>query len=126
MNNAFCNPIFPVGTVFVVLVQTISCFVCVKFHAALPLPLLVAFLSIAGFCFLFELATYPMEANVYERSTAFLGTSDEKIDKERRMGKRALRRLGVSVGKAYFIQRQTSLTLISFVISITSNLLVST
>ena len=112
--------------IFVVLVQTISCFVCIKFHTALPLPLLAAFSSVAALCLVFELVTYPMEANVYEKSVAFLGMNDGNIDKERRVAKRALRKLGVSVGRAYVIQRKTPLTLISFVISITSNLLVST
>ena len=63
---------------------------------------------------------------MYEKSAAFLGANDGNISKERRVAKRALRKLGVSVGRAYVIQRQTPLTLISFVISITSNLLVST
>ena len=126
MNNAICYTILPVVTIFAVVVQTISCFVCIKFHTALPLPLIGAFTSIAGLCFVFELVTYPMEAKVNERSVAFLGMTDGNVTKERRLAKRALRRLGVSVGKAYFIQRQTSLTLVAFVMSITSNLLVST
>ena len=126
VNNAVCHIVLPVGVIFVILVQTISCFVCIKFHTALPLPLLGAFLSVAGFCFVLELVTYPMEANVYERSVTFLGMLDENISKERRLAKRALRRMGISVGRAYVIQRQTPLTLISFVITITSNLLVST
>ena len=126
INNAVCHTLLPIGMIFVVLVQTVSCFVCIKFHTALPLPLLGAFASIAGFCALFELVTYPMEANVYERSGAFIGMLDGKISKERRLAQRALRRLGVSVGQVYVIKRQTPLTFISFVISITANLLVST
>ena len=126
INNAICQTVLPGTMIFVVVVQTISCFVCIKFHTALPLPLLGVFSSVATFCLIFELFTYPLEANVYEKSVAFLRMNGGSISKERRLAKRALRKLGVSVGKAYVIQRQTPLTLISFVISITSNLLVST
>ena len=126
VNNVMCTTVLPVGVFFVVFMQVISCFVCIKFHTALPLPLLSAFSTIASFCFAFELITFAMEAEVYERSGTFLGIMDGNNSKERRLAKRALKRMGVSVGKAYLTDRQTPLELVSFVISTTSNLLVST
>ena len=126
VNNVMCTTVLPVVVFFVVFMQVISCFVCIKFHTALPLPLLSAFSTIASFCFAFELITFAMEAKVYERSGAFVGMMDGNNSKETRLPKRALKRMGVSVGKAYLIDCQTPLELVSFVISTTSNLLVST
>ena len=126
VNSAICATVLPMFVIFVVLMQTISYFVCIKFHTVLPLPLLGAFAAVGSFCFAFELITFAMQVNVYEGAGTFLGMLEGDISKERRLAKRALKRLGVSMGKAYIIQRQTPLELISFVITNTANLLVST
>ena len=124
-NNSMRDVILPVAMVFIICMQTVGFFLCIKYHTALPLPLLAAFSCVCVICLVFEVVTYPMLANVYETSVTFVNMYDGNLGREWRMSKRALPHLFASVGKTYIIKRETALTFISLVISVTVNLLVS-
>ena len=127
-NTCFNGIVLPFGKAICLSAQVLSIFVCIKFHDRLHPFFAATFASAALLCLCYELCSFPLYGNVYSKSAAFLVTGNygRSFSKETRMVKRSLIPLGVSVGGRYFILPQTTLTFISFGVTMTANLLIST
>lgn len=127
-NNCVRDFALPLSSIFVCSVQTISLYVCIKFHAGLHFQFLAAFATCAGSAFMYELVSLPLFGKLFGSSEDFLRgqTGNMDMSKEWRKTKGGMRVLRVSTSHCFTMDRQTVLTFISLVITTTANLLVST
>ena len=125
-NNSFQTALLPLFNMFLVGVQVLSLFICVRFHSELPIILITGCAICVLVTFSYVLMTYTKIGRITDSSAKFLRSPDGIRSKQWRQVKRSLPQLNISIGGCYNLQRHSVLTFVLLVCTATSNLLVST
>lgn len=125
-NDCLSYTCWPIFQAYILSVQVLSIYVCVKLHDVVHFSFVTAFAGVTFLCFVYDLSTYGTVGRVYNSSTEFLRRTRGSRNKEWSRVRKSIPATGVSVGGCYTISLMTVLTFVSFALNVTTNFLVST